>query len=166
MESEHNMLLVCNLPQSQDMSTQTDANKSRVVLDDLPNLDSLEMSQTQEIVTKINILLQEIHDIKLQKYKNNIFNIHKIHPKDTDEENAQDDTHLIYNSASSHPPLDKPNILEHHAPNPNHAPSIDDSAFAQQKLNPYELWSISPPELLSSSSSDEDLMDDNVDYAG
>ena len=35
------VLLVCNLLQSQDMSTQIDANENRVILDDLPNLSSL-----------------------------------------------------------------------------------------------------------------------------
>ena len=48
----------------------------------------------------------------------------------------------------------------------NHIPGIDDSAFAQQKLTPYELWSASPPESLSSSSSDKDSTDNNVDCAG
>ena len=125
------------------------------------------MSQTQEIVTKINMLLQEIHDIKLQnKQRNNIFNVHKTHPKGTDGENGQDDTHLIYNSTSPHLPPDKQNNLERHALNPNHTPSTNDNAFMQQKPNPYELWSASPPELLSSSSSDEDLMDNSVDHAG
>ena len=57
------------------------------------------MSQTQDIVTKINILLQEIRDIKRQDKRNNIFNVRKIHPKGIDEENVQDDTHLSYNSA-------------------------------------------------------------------
>ena len=118
----------------------------------------------QNIVTKINILLQEIRDIKKQNKKNNIFNVRKSHPKDTDEGNVQDDTHLIYNSALIHLPPDKPNTPAHHAPNPNHTPSIDDNAFTQQKPNPYELWSASPPESLSSSSSDEDLMDDSVDH--
>ena len=120
----------------------------------------------QEIVTKINILLQEICDIKVQKTKNNIFSDHKTHPKGIDEENGQDDTHLIYNNASSHQPPDKLNNLRHHAPNPNHAPNIDDNAFMQQKQGPYELLSASPPESLSSSSSNEDLTDDNVDCAG
>ena len=36
------MLLVCNLLQSQDASTQIDASENRVVLDDLPSSDSLE----------------------------------------------------------------------------------------------------------------------------
>ena len=36
------VLLVCNLPQSQDMSIQTDVNENRVVLDDSPSLGSLE----------------------------------------------------------------------------------------------------------------------------
>ena len=124
------------------------------------------MSRTQNIVTKINILLQEIHDIKLQNQKKNIFNVHKNHPRGIDEVNDLDDTHLIYNSASTHPPLDKRNTPRHHVPNPNHTPDIDGNAFAQQKLNPYELWSASPPELLSFSSSDEDSTDDNADCAG
>ena len=123
------------------------------------------LSRTQDIVTKINILLQEIHDIKLQKQRNNIFNVHKTHPKDIDEGNALDDTHLIYNSTSTHLPPDRQNILERHVPNPNHTPNIDDSAFVQRKPNPYELWSTSPPESLSSSSSNKDSMDDNVDCA-
>ena len=84
------------------------------------------------------------------------------HPKGTDEENVQDDTHLIYNSASSHPLPDKPNIPRCHAPDPNHIPNTDDNAFAPQKPNPYELWSASPPEWPSSSSSDEDSTDDNA----
>ena len=120
------------------------------------------MSQTQNIVTKINILLQEIRDIKKQKQNKRIVNVHKIHPKGTDEENVQDDTHLIYNSASSHLLPDTPNIPRHRAPDPNHTPNTDDNAFAQQKPLPYVLWSASPPKSLSSSSSDEDLMDDNA----
>ena len=120
------------------------------------------MSQTQNIVTKINILLQEIRDIKKQKQKKHIFNAHKTHPKDIDEGNDQDDTHLIYNSASIHPLPDKPSIPRHHAPDPTHTPNIDGSASALQKPNPYKLWSASPPELPSSSSSDEDSTDDNA----
>ena len=123
------------------------------------------MSQTQDIVTKINILLQEIRDIKLQNQKKNIFNACKNHPKDTDGENGLDDTHLIYNSASNHLLPDIQNIPERHVPNPNHTPDIDDNAFTQQKLNPYELWSASPPESPSSSSSDKDSMDNNADRA-
>ena len=124
------------------------------------------LSQTQNIVTKINILLQEICDMKEQNKKNNIFSDHKTHPKGTDEENVQGDTHSIYNSASNHLPLDKQNTPGHHAPNPNHTPSIGDNAFALQKPNPYELWSASPPESLSSSSSDKDSTDDNADCGG
>ena len=120
----------------------------------------------QNIVTKINILLQEICDIKLQKQKNYIFNVRKTHPKGTGEENAQDDTHSSYNSTSSRLLPDKQYIPEHCAPNPNHAPHTADNAFALQKPNPYKLWSTSPPKLLSSSSSNEDLTDDNVDCAG
>ena len=116
----------------------------------------------QNIVTKINILLQEIRDIKVQKQENHIFNVHKTHPKDTDGGNGRDDTHLIYNSASTHLPPDKQNTPEHRAPNPIHTPNTDDNAFALQKPNPYELWSASPPELLLSSSSDEDSTDDNA----
>ena len=124
------------------------------------------LSQTQEIVTKINILLQEIRDIKVQNQKKNIFNVHKNHPKGIDEGNDLGDTHSIYNSASTHLPPDKQNTLGHHAPNPNHTPGTDDNAFAQQKPNPYELWSASPPESLSSLSSDEDLTDDNAARTG
>ena len=120
------------------------------------------VSQTQNIVTKINILLQEISDIKKQNQQKHISNVHKNHPKGTDEGNGQDDTHLIYNNASTHPLPDKPNIPGHHAPNPNHTPNIGDNAFAPQKLTPYALWSASPPELPSSSSSDEDSTDDNA----
>ena len=120
------------------------------------------MSRTENIVTKINILLQEIRDMKVQNQKKHIFNDHKIHPKDIDEENVQDDTHLIYNSASSHLPPDKQNTPIHHVPGPNHTPNIGDNAFKRQNPNPYELWSASPPELLSSSSSDEDSTDDNA----
>ena len=120
------------------------------------------LSRTQDIVTKINILLQEIRDIKKQNKRNNIFNVHMIHPKDTGEGNALDDTHSIYNSASIHLPPDIQNTPEHHVLNPNHTPSIDDSAFTQQKPTPYELWSASPPESLSSSSSNEDSTDDIV----
>ena len=101
------------------------------------------LSRTQNIVTKINILLQEIRDMKVQNQKKHIFNDHKSHPKDTDEENVQDDTHLIYNNASSHPPPDKQNTPVHHAPNPSHIPNIDGNAFAQQKPDPYKLWSAS-----------------------
>ena len=109
-------------------------------------------------------MLQEIRDITNQNKKNNIIiNDHKTHPKGTDEENDQDDTHSIYNSTSNHPPLDKQNIPEHHDLSPNHTPSTDDNAFAPQKPDPYELWSASPPELLSSSSSNEDSTDDNAD---
>ena len=122
------------------------------------------MSRTQNIVTKINILLQEIRDIKKQKQDKQIFNDHKNHPKDTGEENAQGDTHLIYNSASTRPLLDIQNIPEHHAPNPTHTPNIDDNASALQKPIPYELWSASPPELSSSSSSNEDSTDNNAGH--
>ena len=90
----------------------------------------LSLSRTQKMVTKINILLQEIRDIKKQKVKTNILNDRKIHPKDTDEGNVQDDTHLIYNSTSIHPLPDKRNTPIHRAPNPNHTPNIDDNAFA------------------------------------
>ena len=38
----YGVLLVCNLPQSQDANTQTDASGSRVVSDNLPSLDSPE----------------------------------------------------------------------------------------------------------------------------
>ena len=118
------------------------------------------MSQTQNIVTKINILLQEIRDIKVQNQRKQIFNDHKNHPKGTDEENDQDDTRLIYNNASTHQLPDKPNTPRHHAPNPNHTPNIDGNAFVLQKPDLYELWSASPLESLSSSSSDEDSTDD------
>ena len=128
----------------------------------MPLADQKEVSWTQNIVTKINILLQEICNMKVQNQKKHIFNVHKTHPKDIDGENVQDDTHLIYNSASTHPPPDRQNIPIHHVPSPNHIPNIDDNAFVQQKPNPYELWSTSPPELPSSSSSDEDLTDDNA----
>ena len=119
----------------------------------------------QDIVTKINILLQEIHDMKLQNKRNNTFNAHKNYPKDIGEENALGDTHLFYNSASSRQPHDIPNILGHHDLDPNHVPNTDGNAFMQQKHAPYKLLSASPPELLSSSSSDKDLMDNNVDHA-
>ena len=125
-------------------------------------MSSGKLSQTQNIVTKINILLQEIRDIKKQKQSKQIFNDHKIHPKDTDEGNDQDDTHLIYNSALSHLLPDKPNIPRHRAPDPNRIPHTDDNAFVQQKPLPYALWSASPPESLSSSSSDEDSTDDSA----
>ena len=110
-------------------------------------------------------MLQEIRDIKKQKQNKHIINGHKNHPKDTGGENVQGDTHLIYNSASSHLLPDKPNIPRCHAPDPNHTPNTGDNAFAQQKPNPYELWSALPPESLSSSSSDEDSTDDSVDRA-
>ena len=111
-------------------------------------------------------MLQEIRDIKVQNQKKHIFNVRKTHPKDTDEENVQGDTHLIYNSASTRPPPDRQNNLVHHVPNPNHIPNIDDNAFVPQKPNLYELWFASPPGLPSSSSSDEDSTDDNVDHNG
>ena len=116
----------------------------------------------QNIVTKINILLQEIRDIKKQKQEKYIFNVHKNHPKGIDEGNDQDDTHLIYNSASTHLLPDKPNSPKHHAPDPIHTPDTDDNAFALQKPVPYELWSASPPELPSSSSSNKDSTDNNT----
>ena len=131
-----------------------------------PNASRLKLSWMQDIVTKINILLQEICDIKLQKQRNNILNVHKNHPKGTDEENGLDDIHWIYNNASSHPPHDIPSNPGHHAPDPNHVPNIDDNAFVQQKQAPYKLWSALPPESLLSSSSDEDLTDDNADCTG
>ena len=81
---------------------------------------------------------------------------------DIDEGNGQDDTHSIYNSASAHPPPDKQSIPAHHVLSPNHIPNIDDNAFVQQKPNLYKLWSASPPELPSSSSSDEDSTDNNA----
>ena len=118
----------------------------------------------QNIVTKINILLQEIHDIKGQNQKKHIFNDHKNRPKDTGEGNGQDDIHLIYNSASTHLLPCKPNILRHHVPNPNHTPSIDGNAFTLQKPDPYALWSASPLESPSSSSSDENSTDDNTGH--
>ena len=124
-------------------------------------LDNL-VSRTQNIVTKINILLQEICDMKIQNQRKHIFNVHKNRPKDTGEGNGQDDTHLIYNNASTHPLPDIPNTPRHHAPNPNHTPNIDDSAFALQKPDPYALWSVSPLESPSSSSSNEDSTDDNA----
>ena len=122
------------------------------------------MSRTQNIITKINILLQEIRDIKRQNQEKHIFNVHRNHPKGTDEGSGQDDTHLIYNSASTHLLPDKPNTPRRHAPDPNHTPNIDDSAFAPQKPNPYALWSASPLGSLSSSSSDEDSTDDNAGH--
>ena len=134
---------------------------SHVASSHLPS-NLLCLLQTQDIVTKINILLQEIHDIKKQNKRNDIFNDHKNHPKDTDEENVQDDTHSIYNSVSTHLPPDIQNIPRHHVPDPNHTPNIDDSAFAQQKPNLYALWSASPPESLPSSSFDKDSTDDNA----
>ena len=120
------------------------------------------LSRTQNIVTKINILLQEIRDIKRQNQEKHIFNVHKNRPKDTGERNGQDDTHLIYNNASTHPLPDILNTPRRHAPDPNHTPNIDDSAFALQKPNPYALSSASPLESPSSSSSDEDSTDDNA----
>ena len=135
-----------------------------VVIPIITHQCEVHLSRTQKIVTKINILLQELRDMKVQKKEQYITNDHKTHPKDIDEENDQDDTHLIYNSASTHLPPDKPNILIHHVPSPNHTPNIDDNAFVQQKPNPYALWSASPPESLSSSSSDEDSTDDNVGH--
>ena len=126
------------------------------------NLVVEELSRTQNIVTKINILLQEIRDIKVQNQKKHIFNVCKIHPKGTDEESVWGDTHLIYNSTSTHLPPDKPNNLKHHVLNPTHTPNIDGNAFTLRKPNPYELWSASPPELPSSSSSNEDSTDDNA----
>ena len=124
------------------------------------------LSQTQEVVNKINILLQEIHDIKIHKKRNNIFNDHKTHPKDIDVKNVQDDTHLIYNNTSSYPLPYKTNNPRYHALDPTHVPDTDDNAFMQQKQAPYELWSTSPPELLSSSSSNEDLTDNNANHGG
>ena len=113
----------------------------------------------------INILLQEIRDIKNQKHSKQIVNDRKNHPKGTDEGNGQDDTHLIYNNALTHPLPDKPNIPIHHAPDPIHTPDTDDNASALRRPNPYALSSASPPELPSSSSFDEDSMDDNVGRA-
>ena len=95
------------------------------------------LSQTQDIVTKINILLQDIHDIKLQNKRNNILNAHRNHPKDTSEENALDDTCLIYNNTSFYLPPDILNNPGHHAPSPNHVPSIDGNASTPQKQAPF-----------------------------
>ena len=122
----------------------------------------LGLSRTQNIVTKINILLQEIHDIKVQNQKKQIFNDHKNHPKGTDEGNAQGDTCLFYNNASTHQLPDRPNTPRRHIPNPNHTPNIDGNAFTLRKPDLYELWSASPLESPSSSSSDEDSTDDIV----
>ena len=69
--------------------------------------------------------------MKTQKRKNNILNVHKNHPKGIDVKSDQDDTHLIYNTASIHPPPYKKNNPGHHALDPNHIPNTDDSAFAQ-----------------------------------
>ena len=47
------VLLICNPPQSQDMSTQTDVNESRVILGDLPNSGLLERrleTMTQKVI--------------------------------------------------------------------------------------------------------------------
>ena len=47
------VLLICNLPQSQDMNIPTDASESRVVLGNLPNLDSPERrleTMIQEVI--------------------------------------------------------------------------------------------------------------------
>ena len=126
------------------------------------SLNAKYLSQTQNIVTKINILLQEICDIKKQKLDKQIFNDHKNHPKDIGEGNGQDDTHWIYSNASDRPPLDIPNTPGHHVLSPNHTPNTDGNASALQKPIPYELWSASPPEWPSSSSSDEDSTDDNA----
>ena len=123
------------------------------------------MSQTQNIVTKINILLQEIRDIKKQNQEKHIFNDRKNRPRGIDEESDQGDKYLIYNNASTRPLPDILNTPKHHVPNPTHIPNIDDNAFALQKPLPYALWSASPPESLSSSSSDEDSTDDNAALA-
>ena len=128
-------------------------------------MSTYQMSRTQKIVTKINILLQEIRDMKKQKEDNNIINAHRNHPKGTGEENVPGDTHLIYNSASTHPPPDIQNIPGRHAPNPTRIPNTDDNASALRKPPPYKLWSASPPESLSFSSSDEDSTDDNAGLA-
>ena len=51
-------LLVCNPLQSQDMNTQTDASRSRVVSDDLPSLDSLER--------RLGTMIQEVIPLMLR----------------------------------------------------------------------------------------------------
>ena len=97
--------------------------------------------------------------MKVQNQKKYILNVHKNHPKDTDEGNDQDDTCLIYNNTSTHQLPDKPNIPGHHVPNPTHTPNTDDNASVLRKPDPYALWSASLLESPSSSSSNEDLTD-------
>ena len=50
------VLLVCNLPQSQDVSIQTYVSESRVVLDDSPSLDSQVNKQMMRIAPAIPLM--------------------------------------------------------------------------------------------------------------
>ena len=52
------VLLVCNLPQSQDVSIQTDASENRVVLGDLPSLDLLGRRQVTRSPQAIPLMLR------------------------------------------------------------------------------------------------------------
>ena len=51
-------LLACNLPQSQDTSTQTNVSKNRIVLDDSPSSGWLENRQATRIVPVIPLMPQ------------------------------------------------------------------------------------------------------------
>ena len=64
-----------------------------------------------DIVNKINILLQEICGIKVQKNKKQHINDHRTHPRDTDGIHGQDNKYSCYSNASSHLSLDTANIL-------------------------------------------------------
>ena len=52
------VLLVCNHPQSQDMNTQIDVSKNRIVSDDSPNLGLPENRQAMRIVPVIPLMPQ------------------------------------------------------------------------------------------------------------
>ena len=52
------VLLICNHPQSQDASTQINAGKNRIVLDDLPSLVLPENRQTTRIAQAIPLMPQ------------------------------------------------------------------------------------------------------------
>ena len=52
-----------------------------------------EMSRTRNLVTKINILLQEICDIKVQNQKKQHINDHRTRPMDIGGEHGQENKH-------------------------------------------------------------------------
>ena len=118
----------------------------------------------QNIVNKINILLQELYNMKVQNKGEQHISDHRVYPRDTDEGHSWNDTYLIYNNTLTHLLPYKFHIPRCHAPTPIHKSNTDSNAFMQKKQDPYELLSASPPESLSSSLPELDSKDDNADH--